>query len=252
VNAARMDWVLWIDTDERLLDGINLVKFLRDNGFQGYQIRQHHFAVDTNFTPDLPVRCFRRTRTDAEGRRLKFIGYIHEHPEFDVNLGPGVTVVLSDVHIAHMGYLIESRRRERFMRNLPMLKRDMEAHPERLLQKHFIMRDNMLQASYELQANQGRLTDQVIAWCRETVDLYQKYFLGRPPLTSADPLEYYSQALKVLNEGFDVAWNLSASKTKAELNGQARTARFASREDFEATILARAREAVGPLANADY
>lgn len=252
VAAARMDWVLWIDTDEKLLDTPNLHKFLRDNPFQGYQIRQHHFAVDTSFTPDVPVRVFRRTRPDGQGRRLKFIGYIHEHPEFDVNEGPGLSVVLSDVHIAHVGYLIESGRRQRFMRNLPMLKRDMEAHPDRLLQKHFIMRDNMLQCSYAIQQAGGRITDQVIAWCRETIALYRQYFMGKDPHTSADPLEYYSQALAILGEGFEVAWGMVADKGRADLNGQVKKSRFANREDFETTLLTRARNAVGLVANADY
>lgn len=252
VQAARMDWVLWIDTDEKLLDAPNLHKFLRDNPFQGYQIRQHHFAADTTFPPDVPVRVFRRTRTDAEGRRLRFVGYIHEHPEFEVNHGPGLSVVLSDVHIAHLGYLIESGRRQRFARNLPLLKRDMREHPDRLLQKHFIMRDNMLQVSYAIQQNGGRVTDQALAWCRETVELYRTYFLGKDPHTSADPLEYYSQALTVLGEGFEVAWNLSADKGRATLNGQMQKARFATREEFETTLLTRARSTVGLVANADY
>ena len=39
------------------------------------------------------------------------------------------------------------------MRNLPLLKADLEKYPDRLLQKVFIMRDNMTQVSFALQQN---------------------------------------------------------------------------------------------------
>ena len=88
-----MDWVLWIDTDERLMDPERVPKYLRANIFNGYSIRQHHFACDTAFKPDLPVRLFRRG--PQGGKTMRFFGMIHEHPELGLNEGPGLTVVLS-------------------------------------------------------------------------------------------------------------------------------------------------------------
>ncbi|NIM05539.1 MAG: hypothetical protein GTN65_07960, partial [Armatimonadetes bacterium] len=106
------DWILWIDADEYLVGGENLGKYLRENMYNGYVIRQHHHALDAEFKPDVPVRLFRN------GRGVKFFGVIHEHPEEGLNQGIQPAVVLSDVHIMHDGYVTEKVRRERFLRNL--------------------------------------------------------------------------------------------------------------------------------------
>lgn len=69
LEACDTDWYLWIDTDERLYAGDNLTKYLRDSMWCGVAIRQHHFAVDHPFQPDMPVRCFRTgdIYTDLQG-----------------------------------------------------------------------------------------------------------------------------------------------------------------------------------------
>ena len=91
--ACSLEWALWIDTDEKLLNPAYLNKYLRRNIFNGYSLRQHHFAVDTTFAPDMPVRLFRRSVTGGENA-MRFYGMIHEHPELGLNNGPGRTVVL--------------------------------------------------------------------------------------------------------------------------------------------------------------
>lgn len=235
LNACTQDWVLWIDTDEKLLQPERLHKYLRGNIFQGYSLRQHHFAVDTVFDPDLPVRLFRNNG------KLKFFGCIHEHPEEELNAGPGRTIVISDVHIPHVGYLIESGRQGRFRRNYPMLEADKIKYPNRLLQKHFIMRDHMLLVSYELQRNGGQVTPDMKSKCREVISLYREHFLGKGHFTNVDPLMYYSQANAILGEGFDTAFQLSADKVDAKVNGTSKV-RFATTEDFVSEVTRRARE----------
>ena len=235
LENCTQDWVLWIDTDEKLLQPERLNKYLRSNIFQGYSIRQHHFAVDTVFDPDLPVRLFRNNG------KLKFFGMIHEHPEEGLNQGPGRTVVLSDVHIPHMGYLIESGRQRRFSRNYPMLQADIAKYPERLLQKHFIMRDHMLLCNYELQRNGGAVTPEMHVRCREVIKIYREHFLGKGHFTNVDPIQYYSQANAILGEGFDTAFQLGADKVTAPINGVVKV-RFASTEDFVTELSHRARE----------
>lgn len=243
---CRMDWVLWLDTDEKMLDVEKAHKYLRGNLFNGYSIRQHHFAVDTGFKPDMPVRLFRRGL--CQGKAMRWFGMIHEHPELGINEGPGQTIILSDVHIAHVGYLIESTRRERFSRNYPLLQRDIERYPERLLQKHFVMRDNMLLVMYEIQQNGGRPTEDIRRRCRETVELYRKHFLGRGGYLNTDSIQYYSQALQVLGEGFEAAFQIAAGKDQANPDGVTRV-RFATLEDMEKELAWRAREAAAPFAD---
>ncbi len=251
LSEATQDFVLWIDTDEKMLQPERIHKYLRRNIFQGYSIRQHHFAVDTHFDADLPVRLFRNNG------KLRFFGCIHEHPETEVNAGPGRMIVLNDVHIAHTGYLIESGREKRFARNYPLLQMDIVKYPTRKLQKHFIMRDNMLMCTYELKQNGGRITDTIRNRCRETIAIYREHFLGKGHFTNSDPLVYYSQAVGLMasttGEGIDFAFQVAADKMDAgkRLNGVT-AARFASLEDAEAEILHRVREAAEPYNRAYY
>ena len=239
LDRCSMDWVLWIDTDERLLGERALHKYLRDNIFQGYSIRQHHFAVDTAFNPDMPVRLFRNNG------RIRFFGMIHEHPETGVNEGPGRVVVLADVHIAHTGYLNESIRRRRFVRNYPLLQKDIETYPDRKLQKHFIMRDNMLMVTYEMEMNGGRVSKEIEERCRQNIELYRKHFLGKDFIFGADTLQYYSQAVRILTaagreRGFEVAMFLETSPTGEAPQGMPEKFWFASEEDAMKEISTRA------------
>ena len=242
---CTQDWICWIDTDEKLLQPDKAHKYLRPNCFDGYSIHQHHFSVDANFGADLPVRLFRNRRG------MRFIGMIHEHPEKEVNAGPGRVVVLPDVHIPHVGYLIESGRREKFARNLPMLEKDIAKYPDRILQKHFIMRDKMLICTYLLQQNGMRRTPQVEALCREVIEIYRKYFLGKGHFTNVDPIEYYSQANAILGQGFDSVVGITADKTDAKPNGQLK-ARFANQEDFLAEVTRRAADVARPFSETRY
>ena len=223
--------------------------------WHGLSIRQHHFSIDANFSPDMPVRCFRRAPYPFQGaslgKSMKFIGRIHEHPELDLNEGPGEVLILPDVHIAHIGYLDESIRRLRFIRNKPLLDMDRRDNPTRLLQKHFVMRDNMLLASYYLQQNGGQITQEVQKLAEETMQLYREHFLGKMKYTNIDSLQYYTQALKILGIGVDVQFHVAASREGKgdQMNGTAVpiTARFANYEEAKTEIEYRLQEHILPL-----
>lgn len=224
LSHAKMDWVLWIDSDERVIDPQNLHRYLRPNMFSGYSIRQHHFATDTTFPADLPVRLFRNNG------KIRWYGMIHEHPETGLNKGPGRVSLINDVHIAHIGYLTESIRRQRFDRNLPLLRADVEKYPDRLLQKLFLMRDNVLLASRSVEQNNGRMTKEAHSHCMESIAIWRQYFRGRATYSSADPIEYYSQACTMLGIGFDAEIRLRVNG-----NGHAGTnfaARWANQDDY--------------------
>jgi glycosyltransferase involved in cell wall biosynthesis/SAM-dependent methyltransferase len=241
--VCRMDWVLWIDTDEKLLDPRKLHKYFRRNLFAGYSIRQHHFAVDTAWKPDLPVRCFRRGPR-GDGKTMRWYGMVHEHPEHALNEGPGTVIILSDVHIAHVGYLIESGRRQRFGRNWPLLQKDIATYPDRIIQKHFICRDNVLLAQWELSQNGGLVTPAIRERLEEVKRLYREHFLGKGHYLNTDTLSHYSQALLLLGEGVEVAFAVGATKDGQAVPGDLLRARFASAEEAEREIAWRTREAM--------
>ena len=144
--------------------------------------------------------------------------------------------------------MIEDTRRRRFARNLPLLEMDVKAYPDRLLQKHFVCRDNMLMNMYELQQNGGRVTASIHARCNEVIDLFRKYFLGKGGYLNTDTIQYYSQACEILGIGADVAFQLVADKNKATANGVEHI-RFATTDDFEKELSWRGKEAVAPYMN---
>jgi hypothetical protein len=233
LDACGSDWCLSIDTDEKLVGARSIEKYLRENAYHAYALAQHHFACDVSLPPDTPCRIFRKR--PHQGRALRFWGTIHEHPEFGINEGFGSSIALPDVHIAHVGYLSAGVRHARVARNWPLLELDRERYPERLLQKHFIMRDNMYLVQHALQQNGGRLDDEIRGRCRETIQVYQEHFLGKTTYVECDSLQYYSDALTILGEGFEAVYQVAADKLEAKANG-ARRYRFASAADFQAEL----------------
>lgn len=250
LERATGDWFLWIDCDEKLLNAEHITKYLRPNCFNGYSIRQHHFACDTHFDADLPVRLFRNHKPGAKLRfghkPMRFFGMIHEHPETGLNEGPGRTIVMSDIHIPHMGYLLEPGRQRKFDRNYPMLEADQVKYPERKLQKHFMMRDKMLIVGYRLRANGNRMLEEDRILCHEVQALWREHFRGKGFFTNSDPIDYYSEATALLGEGFSSAFQFEADKVDARPNG-AKKVRFATVEDAEIEVSHRVRSAAQPF-----
>lgn len=248
LDQATCDWVLWIDTDETLTNAPALPKYLRWNVYDGYSLLQHHFATDTRFRPDMPVRLFRRVLHD--GARLRFFGAIHEHPERELNKGPGEVVALSDVSIGHPGYYHENERRERFYRNAPLMELDRRRYPDRLLHKHFTCRDNVIAVSHEAQANGAVLTEEMRAKLEEVVRIAQDSFIGKDTYYGIDFLEYYSQANTMLGRGFNARLDVVMERDGQAIvrqEGQFREAgnqyRFACQADLEAELAKLARQA---------
>lgn len=245
--ASWTDWVLWIDSDERLLGGDNMTRYLRESMWDGVSIRQHHFAVDTSFPADLPVRLIRRARPDADGNTIRFFGMIHEHPEHALNKGPGSVLVVPDVNIAHIGYLYEPGRKVKFHRNYPLLQADIAKYPDRILQKHFICRDNAMLNMYDFQQNGGQITDEMKARAHETVRLFNEYFLGKETFVNIDSSQYYTAALRLLGEGIDLTFNLQVNREGQgdALSGE--VLRFRTADEAVTFITSKARERLGQM-----
>ena len=239
---CTMDWVLWIDDDEKLINAENIHKYLRSNIFIGYGIKQHHFSIDAKFDPDMPVRLFRN------GRGLKFFGSCHEHPETGLNEGPGTSIVISDVHIAHVGYLNEGIRRKRFSRNNPLMDLSRQKYPERLLNKFFTMRDKMLVVRYKLQQQGGRITPECKLECQDVVDLYREHFRGKSTYMVDEARRYYSEACRVLGVGAEVVIAVNSSK-QGQPSNQTQAFHYATVEDLQADLAIKAEQAMSQFCN---
>ena len=206
IAQAQGDWILWIDADEYLVGGEHLGKYLRDNAYLGYVVRQHHFAVDAQFKPDYPVRLFRN------GRGIRFYGAIHEHPETGLNQGVEPAVTLTDVHIMHDGYATEAVRRQRLRRNLPLLLRDRECYPQRQMGLVFLARDYLHLAKYEWEQH-GALTPQARSYLEKVVALHRGHFLAPDARCHEHSWPIYQAALEMLGAGVEAACFLAVGES---------------------------------------
>lgn len=147
VSYTECDWILWIDADERLIGGENIKQYLRSVFFPGFVIKQHHFYVDAESHADNPVRLYRNWKLSLpfvkeRFRAINFIGAIHEHVEFGVNEVVYPVSDISEINIAHFGYLSEKIRRTKVRdRNLKLLLEDRKKWPDRLMGRVLSMRD---------------------------------------------------------------------------------------------------------------
>ena len=151
IERASSDWIMWIDDDENITYPENIDYFLRNNTYNAYAVHQHHFISDPPSVQqsDIPTRIFRNHIG------IKFFGTVHEHPELSLNegIGPCLMIPSELFSICHSGYLTEKIRRQRFVRNWPLIQRDQVEYPERRLAKFLYIRDLAHMNSYEIEQN---------------------------------------------------------------------------------------------------
>lgn len=238
IAQAKADWILWIDADEVLYHPENITKYLRENMFTAYAMKQLHYSVEPPgvMKTDLPSRLFRN------GKGIKFFGVVHEHPETELNKGIGHATVIGDVSIAHYGYSTEAVRRQRFERNIGLLIRDREKYPERMLGKFLWLRDLAQMCRWEAETNGAQVTPAMRERAKIGIKIWEELLDAGQLRMLADPdnLNFYSTLVQVLGEGFDFGFTLDASK----LNGGAHperqqplSARFQTREHAEKLFL---------------
>lgn len=234
ISKACGDWILWIDSDEEFLTPHNLVKYLRNNFYKGYAVKQHHFSAQppNAFPPDIPCRVFRNNMGIA------FYGKIHEHPEKVMNESVGATQLLLDVDIAHDGYLTEEGRRKKFVRNFPLLQWDRQVNPNRTLGKFLFIRDLIHASRYALDKTKGVVTQDIINYCELAIKMFKEDFLTNTLLLRHDGLAYYSEALTILRRGIDIEFSFDTPGVSVNNMGSEKEVprvqryRFESAEDF--------------------
>ena len=207
LDATNSDWVLWIDTDERLIQPETVRQYLRLNQANGYAIRQIHSSVDADISTDTPVRLF---RVDSGCR---FIGLIHEHPEQGLNKGPGnVCVVGGFPAIWHLGYENNKARGMRFARNRPLVERDRRENPERALGIFLDARDHLLMMQELLARNNGQPTPEAMECATRVIELCDRYRAANISLMGINVDSYTTDALRCLGQGIDANVNITLNR----------------------------------------
>jgi 2-polyprenyl-3-methyl-5-hydroxy-6-metoxy-1,4-benzoquinol methylase/glycosyltransferase involved in cell wall biosynthesis len=234
------DWILWMDADEQMIGAQNIWRLLRPGTFNGYAIAQNHMsqAPAERVSTDYPCRLFRR---DSGAR---FYGVVHEHPEVVIGKAIPHTYQLSDVSICHYGYATEAHRRGRYQRNFPLLKRDLEKHPNRTINKFLYLRDLAQAIAFEGEQT-GGVSPTMVSSAHQVVDLFENLIDNNPMMRmTLDAVPYYSTAVAILGNGFRV--KLSVQTSKEEFAGASASADidglFHSRETYSRLLARIAQE----------
>jgi len=213
IEKAKMQWIMWADCDEELIGAERVPKYLRNNGWDGYGIPQHHFAVEPLgvLSTDFPVRLFRRTD------KVRFKGVVHEHPTLvaDINKGVGYAWVVHELHFTHHGYPTEPVRRARFQRNISLMARDREENPERILGKFLWVRDLALMCRFEMLDNGGMVSPEMQQKAHMGLELWEKILDEHSdhPQTIRmvkDHLEFYDTLVNIMDQGFTFKMKLAS------------------------------------------
>lgn len=199
LTACTGDWFQWIDADEQLINAPWLRRYLEGRVYNGFVIHQTHLYMDGPSTFDIPVRVFRHTG------RVKFYGTIHEQPQDgDCNGDIFPTLDVTDIQLAHTGYLTaEGREDKRLARNLPLLIRDAQMFPDRVLGKVLLIRESVIQADRHCGPN-GELTDVAARGYAQAVQLFRTYFLDPAHKYHQIARPWYQAALRHLGLGYEM------------------------------------------------
>ena len=209
VKDASGDWILWIDDDEEFVWPERFNRFLRHNVFDSYSIAHHHMAADPLglLKTDYPTRLYRNNRD------IQFFGIVHEHPETEINKGPGkVFMVPRELGcIMHYGYETEEVRRKRFARNYPLMVRDRQLNPERKLGKFLWIRDLSHRNRFEIEMNGGHITDECRKRAKEALELWRSELDTSTLRMVYDSLGYVTESVALLtnNQGISFKFALN-------------------------------------------
>jgi 2-polyprenyl-3-methyl-5-hydroxy-6-metoxy-1,4-benzoquinol methylase/glycosyltransferase involved in cell wall biosynthesis len=198
IKPATGDWIFWIDTDEILTYPNCIRKYLTDNPYNGFGLRQQHFSVDQQLHHDGPIRIFRN------GKGYQFYGCIHEHAEdgMDTPIKPALEIPECD--LAHFGYVTEQQRRFKCIkRNFVMLELDSTFFPGRQLTSVLYARDHLNFALWERQRYNDRNTPEAERQLWMAVKRYQKgpWYNNPKHLYFKHIFVFYQSALQWLNVG---------------------------------------------------
>ena len=128
LKRARGKWFLYLDDDEWFEDVSSIVRFFKSGEYQAYGFglyaQRNYLDFEGAEYADLLVSRMIRLEPD-----IRFIYRIHE----SFNRAPGLPKKL-DAYVHHYGYVYrdEGERRAHAMRNISLLKEELEAEPGNL------------------------------------------------------------------------------------------------------------------------
>ncbi len=127
IDAATGDWILVLDADEELVDGVRLRDLLHEEGIEGYCLREVNFIGEERGIESVVNSAFRVFRNRPAYR---YSGALHEQIMGTVDPEGGACTRFVGIEIHHYGYLEPtSRAKEKTDRNMAIVMEEVARKP---------------------------------------------------------------------------------------------------------------------------
>jgi glycosyltransferase involved in cell wall biosynthesis len=248
IEKTEGDWILWLYGSEELQNPQNIVKYLRNNPYEGYSIEKKRCVLNNDLNGilfddmlDSPSRLFRTNKDIVfEGKVLprpvnKYGGSL----ELNVNYFENT---LKDVNIVDFSEAMDSS--EYFSKILPIVENGSD-----VLNKDFhLMKGYIALALSALGSNE----DRVILNCQKVVELYQKSFVGDVSRVGREALGMYSKANEMLGAGFIMSFSFGVSRLADPTEKSVMNIRLNSLGDADRIIQPLVKNRIDTIMNKYY
>lgn len=194
IDAATGDWILVLDADEELVDGVRLRDLLHEEGIEGYCLREVNFIGEERGIESVVNSAFRVFRNRPAYR---YSGALHEQIMGTVDPEGGACTRFVGIEIHHYGYLEPtSRAKEKTDRNMAIVMEEVARKPTDSF--------TLFNAGVEFQ-RVGRF-DEALDYFRSSftnlasLKAYYASLLLRNIVASLNSLERWDEALEVLGD----------------------------------------------------
>ncbi len=192
IDAATGDWIIVLDADEELVDGVRLRELLHDEAIEGYCLREVNFIGEERGIESVVNSAFRVFRNRPAYR---YTGALHEQIMGKVDPEGGTCTLFVGIEIHHYGYLEPtSRAKEKTDRNMAIVMDEVARKPTDSF--------TLFNAGVEFQ-RVGRHEEALDYFQRsfKTLENLQAYYaslLLRNIVATLNSLERYDEAIEVL------------------------------------------------------
>lgn len=195
IDAASGDWILVLDADEEIIGARALRQLVRQEGVEGWSLREMNFIGEERGIDSVVMSAFRLFRNRPEYR---YDGALHEQVVDKVSRAGFGVRRFTDVEIHHYGYLEPtSRAKKKADRNMAIVKAELRRKPDDAF--------TLFNAGVEYQ-RVGRHTEALDHFARSfrnlsSLDTYYASLLIRNIVTSLYVTGRNDEALDVLADG---------------------------------------------------
>lgn len=141
IDLATGDYIFYIDADEELMDGKHMFKFIGNGFYDAIVVDQMQVCSRDRIGPLSIIPDENHPRL-FKNDGIRFTGVIHEYPSRDGENRLVKALFQKNAKLLHYGYCnINMLHDFKNHRNRPLIYKNIEAHPDRLIAKYYVLTD---------------------------------------------------------------------------------------------------------------